>query len=109
MSLFPHKIQNAVLSTILLSLLRTYTHAQPIVTYDVDWPTQSRNASESMPCGGGDIGLNVWVEQNELYFYIARSGTFDENNALAEARPYTCKALAQPLRGNGLPPAAHSE
>ena len=25
------------------------------------WNTQSRNASESMPCGGGDIGMNVWV------------------------------------------------
>ncbi|MDB5149262.1 MAG: hypothetical protein JWQ57_3282, partial [Mucilaginibacter sp.] len=35
-----------------------------------------------MPCGGGDIGLNVWVEKGELLFYIARSGTFDENNAM---------------------------
>ncbi|WP_347915741.1 DUF5703 domain-containing protein, partial [Bacteroides fragilis] len=28
------------------------------------WNTQSRNASESMPCGGGDIGMNVWVEND---------------------------------------------
>lgn len=35
-----------------------------------------------MPCGGGDVGLNVWVEGNDLFFYVARSGTFDENNAL---------------------------
>lgn len=33
-----------------------------------------------MPCGGGDIGLNVWVEKGDLLFYISRSGVFDENN-----------------------------
>lgn len=35
-----------------------------------------------MPCGCGDIGLNVWVENNELLFYLSRSGTFDENNQM---------------------------
>jgi hypothetical protein len=46
------------------------------------WKTQSQNSSQSMPCGGGDIGLNVWVEHGDVLFYIARSGTYDENNAL---------------------------
>jgi len=49
------------------------------------WTSQSKNASESMPCGGGDIGLNVWVEKGNLYLYMARSGSFDENNALLKA------------------------
>jgi hypothetical protein len=35
-----------------------------------------------MPCGGGDIGLNVWAENGDVLFYMARSGTFDENNSL---------------------------
>lgn len=35
-----------------------------------------------MPCVGGDIGLNVWVENNELLFYIGRSGCRDENGSL---------------------------
>jgi hypothetical protein len=35
-----------------------------------------------MPCGGGDIGLNVWAENGDILFYIARSGTFDENNSM---------------------------
>jgi hypothetical protein len=35
-----------------------------------------------MPLGGGDIGLNVWVEKGDLYFYFSRSGTFDEHNTL---------------------------
>src|SRR5437879_2432548 len=56
--------------------------AASIEDYNVIWTTQSRNSSESMPCGGGDIGLNVWVENGELLFYVSRSGTFDENNCM---------------------------
>ncbi|MDB4921030.1 DUF5703 domain-containing protein, partial [Mucilaginibacter sp.] len=48
--------------------------------YNLVWNSQSKNSGESMPCGGGDIGLNFWVENGDLYFYIAKSGTFDENN-----------------------------
>ncbi len=47
-----------------------------------EWRTPSKNASESMPCGGGDIGMNVWVEQGDIMFYLSRSGCFDENNTL---------------------------
>ncbi|WP_421944063.1 DUF5703 domain-containing protein [Pedobacter sp.] len=54
------------------------THAQE----NVIWATQSNNSSESMPVGGGDIGLNLWVEKGEVYFYLSKSGTFDENNTL---------------------------
>ncbi len=50
--------------------------------YNIVWESQSKNASESMPLGGGDIGLNVWVENNEILFYIGQSGTFDENNQM---------------------------
>jgi hypothetical protein len=39
--------------------------------YNVVWTTQSGNSGESMPCGGGDIGLNVWTEK-EKYFSISR-------------------------------------
>ena len=53
--------------------------------YDVLWTTQSNNAAESMPCGGGDIGLNVWVENSEIFIYAARSGSFDENNGLLKS------------------------
>lgn len=48
--------------------------------YDVVWSSQSANSSESMPCGGGDLGLNVWVENGDLLCYVQRSGSFDENN-----------------------------
>lgn len=47
--------------------------------YNPVWKSQSRNSSESMPCGGGDIGMNVWVENDEIFLYLSRSGVFDEN------------------------------
>jgi len=56
--------------------------------YNIIWDTPSRNASESMPCGGHDVGLNVWVERDgedgkgDLLFYIDRAGSFDENNQM---------------------------
>lgn len=49
---------------------------------DVVWHSQSKNSSESMPVGGGSIGMNVWVENGDIYFYLCRSGSFDENNTL---------------------------
>ena len=56
--------------------------------YNLRWETPSANAGESMPCGGHDIGLNVWVEREsatgngDLLFYIDRAGSFDENNQM---------------------------
>lgn len=61
--------------------IASFTQAQ-LHTYNPVWLTQSRNSSQSMPLGGGNIGLNVWTENNQILFYIARSGTFDENNTL---------------------------
>jgi len=49
---------------------------------DYVWQSPSKNSSESMPCGGGDVGMNVWVENGDILFYLSRSGCFDENNTL---------------------------
>ncbi|MGZ3940217.1 MAG: DUF5703 domain-containing protein, partial [Flavisolibacter sp.] len=67
--------------------------------YNVVWNSQSKNSGESMPCGGGDIGLNVWVENNELFFYIAKSGTFDENNTLVKPGRIRIKLSPNPFEG----------
>jgi len=53
--------------------------------YNILWNAPSSNASGSMPCGGGDIGMNLWVEEGELLIYLARSGSFNEDNALMKA------------------------
>lgn len=52
---------------------------------DYVWTSPSRNSSESMPTGGHDIGMNVWVENGELLIYMCQSGWFDENNTLLKA------------------------
>ncbi len=72
---------------LLILLIVGFARAQQTVApaYNPVWTAQSANAGESMPCGGGDIGLNVWVEKGELLIYAARSGSFDENNGLLKA------------------------
>ncbi|MEO9475729.1 MAG: DUF5703 domain-containing protein [Cyclobacteriaceae bacterium] len=71
----------SILSIFLLFALYLSSFGQ-LNDYHIVWETQSKNSSESMPVGGGDIGLNVWVENDEVLFYISKSGTFDENNGL---------------------------
>jgi hypothetical protein len=66
---------------------------------NIVWDTQSRNSSESMPCGGGDIGLNVWVENGDILFYISRSGTFDENNGFLKLGRVRIKLSPNPFLG----------
>jgi hypothetical protein len=82
-------------------LLYTPAFSQPndVFSNTVRWTTQSRNSSESMPVGGGDIGLNVWVENGEIYFYLSRSGTFDENNTLLKLGRVKVKFLPNPFAG----------
>jgi hypothetical protein len=49
---------------------------------NVKWLTHSKSSGESMPLGGYDTGLSVWMEKGQLFFYIDRSGSFDENNQM---------------------------
>jgi len=51
-----------------------------LASYNVIWDTPGRNSSDSMPLGNGDIGLNVWVEEDgDLVFYISKTDAWDEN------------------------------
>jgi hypothetical protein len=67
--------------------------------YRVVWHTPSANSSESMPCGGGGVGLNVWVENGDILFYISQSGTFDENNTLLKQGRIRIRLSPNPLEG----------
>ena len=67
---------------------------------NVIWTSQSKNSSGSMPCGGHDIGLNVWVQNGEIYFYIAKSGAFDENNSLLKLGRVKVKFTPNPFKGS---------
>lgn len=76
--------------------------AAPVLdAYDVVWTSPSRNAAESMPCGGGDIGLNVWVEHGDLLIYLSRSGTFDELNGMPKLGRLRITLSPNPLADGG--------
>ncbi|MGM9475800.1 DUF5703 domain-containing protein [Pedobacter sp. GSP4] len=77
----------------------TLAYSQEKETNNVVWTTQSINSAESMPVGGGDIGLNVWVEKGEVYLYLSRSGTFDENNTLLKLGRVKLKLSPNPFEG----------
>ncbi|WP_456313949.1 DUF5703 domain-containing protein [Pseudomonas shirazensis] len=68
--------------------------------YNQIWNAQSNNASESMPLCGGDIGMNVWVEKGDLYFYFSRSGTFDEHNTLLKLGRVKVSLTPNPFKDN---------
>ncbi|PZP44413.1 MAG: hypothetical protein DI598_14555 [Pseudopedobacter saltans] len=68
---------------------------------DFVWTTMSANSSESMPCGGGDIGLNVWVENGELLFYASQSGSFDENNQMLKLGRFRVSIPGTPFSNTG--------
>lgn len=78
-------IRTVVFLIAIMSLTSVSAGKRPYMPKDVVWTTQSRNSSESMPCGGHDIGMNIWVENGDLLFYVQQSGWFDENNTLLKA------------------------
>lgn len=75
-------MKNTIILFFLFASLLVKAQIPVLENYNQVWNTQSSNSSESMPLGGGDIGMNVWVEKGDLYFYFSRSGTFDEHNTL---------------------------
>ncbi|MBO4822327.1 MAG: hypothetical protein J5548_12805 [Prevotella sp.] len=82
--------------TLTLSLV---LHAGDYTPRDLVWTTPSKNSSESMPCGGHDIGMNIWVEDGDLLFYISQSGWFDENNTLLKAGRWRLHFEGDPFGG----------
>ncbi|UYQ95529.1 DUF5703 domain-containing protein [Chitinophaga horti] len=84
----------------LLSMLFCGTaFAQADPSYNIVWHSPSDHAGASMPCGGGDIGMNVWVEKGELLIYAARSGSFDEHNGLMKAGRLRIRLTPNPFEG----------
>lgn len=77
--------------------------------YNIVWTTPSSGSHESMPCGGGSIGTNVWVEKGDVLFYFSHSGTFDENNGFLKGgrirvhlspNPFSASTFRQELKLN---------
>ena len=69
-------------NTVTFSYQQTITDdefAFPLLT----WKQPSVNAYGSMPLGNGDIGINLWVEQDgDLLFYISKTDSYSEDQQL---------------------------
>lgn len=73
----------AASALIAFSSLELSATAQSIDDCNVVWTTPGRDASGSMPIGNGELGLNVWVEEDgALLFYIARTDSWSEADRL---------------------------
>lgn len=47
--------------------------------YNVRWNALGTSSADSMPLGNGDVGLNVWTEQNgDLVFYIGKNDAWSD-------------------------------
>lgn len=55
--------------------------------YNVVWNTPGPTSYQSMPIGNGDIGLNVWVEENgDIAFYISKTDAW--GNEIKDRGPW---------------------
>lgn len=68
--------------------------------YNISWNTPSKNASESMPLGGGDLSCNVWVENGDIMVYPQRSGSFSENGEYLKLGRIRLKLSPNPYISN---------
>jgi len=55
-------------------------NSDPLAGYNVVWTTPSEDHNGSMPIGNGDIGMNVWVEQDgDLMMLLGKTDAWSEN------------------------------
>ncbi|KKL06932.1 hypothetical protein LCGC14_2591070, partial [marine sediment metagenome] len=70
-------------------------------SYNVVWTTQGTGPMDSMPLGGGAIGLNVWTAGGEIIFEIGSPDAVDENSALLKLGRVRLKLSPNPLAEGG--------
>ncbi|MEI7423801.1 MAG: DUF5703 domain-containing protein, partial [Prolixibacteraceae bacterium] len=78
---------NAYLSVLFLYLILSIS-AQAQKSFNINqlnlsWDSPSESSFGSMPLGNGDVGVNVWMENNgDLLFYISKVDAFDAGHLL---------------------------
>ena len=69
---------------------------------NVVWNSPGKNASDSMPAGNGEVGINLWVEEGgDLQFYISRTDSWSEACRLLKLGKVRISLSPNPfLKGN---------
>lgn len=75
--------------------LSGYSQKKWIDDYNVVWNSQSKNSMQSMPCGGAGIGLNVWVEKNQVFILLGSSDSWLETPLREKPFEYVMRELAK--------------
>jgi hypothetical protein len=74
------------------------TSFDQLADYNVVWDSPSQDYSGSMPIGNGDIGLNVWMEENgDLLFYISKTDSWGDNGRLLKVGKVRVSLTPNPL------------
>ena len=82
---------------LLISLPSTLCQNSALESYHVTWTEQSKDAGESMPLVGGDIGCNVWVEDGDVLMYVQRSGSLSENGEYLKMGRFRFRLFPNPF------------
>lgn len=68
---------------------------------NIVWDSPSKDMHGSMPLGNGDIGTNVWMEENgDLVFYISKNDSWGDNGRLLKVGRVRVSLSPNPLVGN---------
>jgi hypothetical protein len=65
--------------------------------YNIVWTNQSADARGSMPCGAGNLGLNVWVEKDELLVYLGSPDAWSDRGLGKDAMTRWCSQVQTKL------------
>ena len=68
----------------LLIYFTAWTQKSGSSKYNIVWDSPGKNAVESMPCGGGNVALNVWTTKDELVLYIGSPDSWVDGNVPGE-------------------------
>ena len=68
---------------------------------NIIWDSPSKDMYGSMPLGNGDIGTNVWMEENgDLVFYISKTDSWGDNGRLLKVGRVRLSLSPSPLSDN---------
>ncbi|MDP4292171.1 MAG: DUF5703 domain-containing protein, partial [Bacteroidota bacterium] len=72
-----------------------------LAIYNPVWTEQSESSSESMPLSGSKgNGLNVWVQDGDIYLYLANNECYDENADLLKLGCIRIRLTPNPFAQN---------
>lgn len=90
------------------NLSLTASKARYPAKYNLIWDSPSNGAAGSMPLGNGDIGLNVWADQEgNVNFYLAKTDAWSENGRLLKIGKLRFNFSPNPFKRNNFQQTLH--